>query len=517
MEKLINKLSKIFWIILIIFCSLQVITYQTIDVVVGCFVSLVTYFIFSKFIFTVKSLKQRPISLIAISAVIMFTYFAPIMTYIEKHPITYNMISPISTFFWQLLYVIVTFIAYIYTGRKYKSRPLQKILIRVGYFDTVSNKSLWILGFLGLIGRIYLLKNQFGEEATGGAGSITMLLIPFLMAPYCILFRPLLSKREKPYVGSKVPFIVYTLLLLIMAVASNTRNAIVTVLISLLLMAIFYNINYREDIINKLLNISAKKIIFLFVTVLIVLGPISNFAVAMVTVRYMRSDIGAKELFIETCNLAMDSEKMSEIKKSLNTVDGHVDLTKQMLANVWNEDYISNVFMNRVCNYQVADASIYHANRAGIPCKSFIDDSFERVKIIFPSPIVKLFFGDIDKNKFAYSPMDFLYSQSMHSPIFKGYIVGGDVGLGLGFFGYLFPLFQFLIYIFIFRYLDQIVMFNGHHAVIPTLTLISIYDYFFTFFVSTGVFERLVSFFWVIPVGLILKILMMKIVKKVFG
>lgn len=99
MEKLINKLSKIFWIILIIFCSLQIITYQTIDVVVGCFVSLVTYFIFSKLIFTVKSLKQRPISLIAISAVIMFTYFAPIMTYIEKHPITYNMISPISTFF----------------------------------------------------------------------------------------------------------------------------------------------------------------------------------------------------------------------------------------------------------------------------------------------------------------------------------------------------------------------------------------------------------------------------------
>ena len=72
---------------------------------------------------------------------------------------------------------------------------------------------------------------------------------------------------------------------------------------------------------------------------------------------------------------------MSEIKKSLNTIDGHGDLSKQMLANEWNENYISNVFMNRVCNYQVADASIYHANRAGIPCKSFIDDSFERVKI----------------------------------------------------------------------------------------------------------------------------------------
>lgn len=517
MEKLINKLSKIFWIILIIFCSLQIITYQTIDVVVGCFVSLVTYFIFSKLIFTVKSLKQRPISLIAISAVIMFTYFAPIMTYIEKHPITYNMISPISTFFWQLLYVLVTILTYIYTGRKYKSRPLQKILIKVGYFDTVSNKSLWILGFLGLIGRIYLLKNQFGEEATGGAGSVTMLLIPFLMAPYCILFRPLLSKREKPYVGSKIPFIVYTLLLLIMAVASNTRNAIVTVLISLLLMAILYNINYREEIINKLLKISAKKIIFLFITVLVVLGPISNFAVAMVTVRYMRSDIGAKELFIETCNLAIDSEKMSEIKKSLNTVDGNVDLTKQMLANEWNEDYISNVFMNRVCNYQVADASIYHANRAGIPCKSFIDDSFERAKIIFPSPIVKLFFGDIDKDKYAYSPMDFLYSQSMHTPVFKSYIVGGDVGLGLGFFGYFFPFFQFLIYMLIFRFLDQLIIFDGQHSIVPLLTLISIYNYFFTFSVSVGIWEHFVAFFWSIPFGIVLKILIMKIIKIIFG
>lgn len=517
MEKLIAKLSKIFWIILLFFCGLQVITFQQFDVVVGCVVSLLTYFIFSKTIFTSNSLRQRPISFIAISGVVMFTYFAPIMTYLENHSITYNMISPISTFLWQLLYVSISFLAYIYTGRNKGRGTLRKVLYKVGYFDTVSNKSLWILGCLGLIGRIYLLKNQFGDEAISGAGSVNMLLIPFLMAPYCILFRPLLSKGEKPYVGSKLPFVAYTLLLLIMAVASNARNAIVTVLISLLLMVIFYNINYREDVVKKVLNVSAKKIIIIFVTILIFSGPISNFAVAMVAVRYMRADINAKELFVETFNLAIDSEKMAEIKKSLNTVEGKVDLSKQMLENDWNEDYVSNVFMNRVCNYQVADASIYHAYRAGIPCKSFIEDSFDRTKIIFPSPIVTLFFGNINKDKFAYSPMDFLYSQSMHSPVRKGYIVGGDVGLGLGLFGYLFPLFQFLIYIFIFRYLDQIIYTSGRHTIIPILTLISIYDYFFTFFVGVGIWERLVSFFWFIPCGIFLKIVMLKAVKKLFG
>ena len=517
MEKIIAKLSKIFWIILLIFCGLQVITFQQLDVVVGCAVSLLTFYIFSKFIFTPKSLRQRPISFIAISGVVMFTYFAPIMTYVEKHPITYNMISPISTFLWQLLYVLVTYLAYICTNRRYKYNPIRNSLIKIGFYNTVSNKSLWILGLFGLFGRLYLLKNQFGEEATSGAGTVYMLLIPFLMAPYCILFRPLYSKNKEPYRGSKIPFIFYTLLLLIMGVASNARNAIVTVLMSLLLMIIFYCINYRDDIMRKVLDISAKKIILIFVSFLVFSGPISNFAIAMVAVRYMRSDIGAQELFIETFNLAMDSEKMSVVKKSLNKVEGNIDLSQKMLQNDWNESYVSNVFMNRVCNYQVADASIFHAYRAGIPCKSFIDDCIEHMKIIFPTPIVKMLFGDLDKEKLAYSPMDFLYSQSINAPVRQGYIVGGDVGLGLAFFGYLFPVFQLLIYILIFRYLDQIIAFDGKHAIIPILTMISIYDYFFIFFVGTGILARFEAFFWVIPVGIILKTMMMRVIQKLFG
>ena len=268
---------------------------------------------------------------------------------------------------------------------------------------------------------------------------------------------------------------------------------------------------------RKVLDISAKKIILIFVSFLVFSGPISNFAIAMVAVRYMRSDIGAQELFIETFNLAMDSEKMSEVKKSLNKVEGKIDLSQKMLQNDWNESYVSNVFMNRVCNYQVADASIFHAYRAGIPCKSFIDDCIEHMKIIFPTPIVKMLFGDLDKEKLAYSPMDFLYSQSINAPVRQGYIVGGDVGLGLAFFGYLFPIFQLLIYILIFRYLDQIIAFDGKHAIIPILTMISIYDYFFIFFVGTGILARFEAFFWVIPVGIILKTMMMRVIQKLFG
>lgn len=517
MEHLISKLSKIFWFTLVLFCALQIVTYQKMDVVIGCCVSLVTYFVFAKKIFNSKSLKERPISFVAISGVILFTYFAPIMTYVEGHSITYNMISPITTFVWQLVYVLVTFVAYIYTGKRHKREPIRQVLFKIGYFDSLNNKSLWVLGLIGLVGRIYLLKNQFGEEATSGAGTVYLLMIPFLMAPYCILFRPLLSKSEKKYNGSKVPFIVYTLVLLVMAVASNARNSMVTIMLTLLLMVIFYCVNYRDDIIKRILKISVKKIVLCFLAFLLFSGPISNFAVAMVAVRYMRSDISAKELFVETFNLAMDSEKMDDIKKSLNTVEGNSDLTKTMLEQDWNESYVSNVFMNRLCNYQVADASIYHAYRAGVPCQRFVDDCIEHMKILFPKPIVKLFFGNMDKDDLAYSPMDFLYAQSMHSPVRCGYIVGGDVGLALAVFGYFFPLFQFLIYTLIFRYLDSIVFFDGQHTVIPVLTLVSIYDFFYTFFVGTGILARLETFFWAIPFGIIAKVLMIKTIKKIFG
>lgn len=517
MENLIKKLSKILLNTLIIFCALQIITYQTIDVVIGCCVSLITCMIFCKYILTEKSLKQRPVSFVAIIGVFLFTYFAPIMTFVEGHPITYNMISPVSTFLWQLLYVLVTFAAYIYTGRKIEHGKIRQVLQEIGYFDSVGNTSLWILGLLGVAGRIYLLKNQFGEEATRGAGTIYLLFIPFLMAPYCILFRPILSRKANKYRGSLTPFIVYTLALLVMAIASNARNSMVTIILTLLLMAIFYCINYREDITNRILNISLKKILLCFLAFLVFSGPISDIAIAMVAVRYMRSDIDAKELFAETINLAMDSEKMKNIKSSFNTTEDNSEISSTMLRTYWNESYVSNVFMNRVCNYQVADASIYHAFRAGVPCQSFINDCLIRIKLLFPKPIVELLFGDIDKEQFNHSPMDFLYAQSMRSQVRNGHIVGGDVGLGLAVFGYFFPLFQFVIYILIFRYMDSIIAFDGQKTIIPFLTFISIYGFFFTFFVGNGILARLTSFFWAIPFGIIVKVLMVKIVKKFFG
>ena len=152
-----------------------------------------------------------------------------------------------------------------------------------------------------------------------------------------------------------------------------------------------------------------------------------------------------------------------------------------------------------------------------MPCQSFINDCLIRIKLLFPKPIVKLLFGDIDKEEFAYSPMDYLYAQSMRSQVRSGYIVGGDVGLGLAVFGYVCPLFQFVIYILIFRYMDSIIVFDGQKIIIPFLTLISIYGFFFTFFVGTGILGRLAPFFWAIPFGIIVKVLMVKIVKKFFG
>ena len=47
--------------------------------------------------------------------------------------------------------------------------------------------------------------------------------------------------------------------------------------------------------------------------------------------------------------------------------------------------------------------------------------------------------------------------------------------------------------------------------------MVSLYGYFYTFMVGTGVYDRFLSFFWGVPIGFITKILVFNIVNKLFA
>ena len=97
----------------------------------------------------------------------------------------------------------------------------------------------------------------------------------------------------------------------------------------------------------------------------------------------------------------------------------------------------------------------------------------------------------------------------------ESFLVGGDVGLGIATFGYLFPFFQIFMYMILLSIMDQFVNVKNNVVVVPVLTLLSLYSFFYTFMVGNGILFRFVALFWTIPLGLVLKTMLLKIISKI--
>lgn len=508
MEFFLARTKRALRIILLVAILLQMLFFGGLEVLAGCAVSFLSLLMYEFFILRAEVLRKHPVTFLALTGLECFTYFAPIFTLLDGNPITFKLDNPYSTFSWQLFYILLTFLAFKLSVKLTQACPVvRNLLDKIGYFDPISDSALWVLGILGVLAKIYLLMHQYGEEATQGAGTISLFL-PLMMAPYCMMFRDLYDfKRKFSAKRNKTALIVYTVFLLGMAIASNSRNSIVTIIMGVLFMY-FINILVRHnEKLKSLVSISKKRFLSILIGFIIVTGPISDFAMAMVAVRSMRADMSAMQLVGETVNLVLDRESMDKIKQTFDKIDEESN-------SDWDETYVSNVFAARLCNYLVADKTIFYAQKGEIPNPQLKDYNINRIKLIFPQPIVDFLFGHIDKKKWSYSPMDcLLASYTGHNG--ESFLVGGDVGLGIATFGYLFPLFQIFMYMILLSVMDQYIKIENNVVVVPVLTLLSLYSYFYTFMVGSGILFRFTSLLWAIPLGLLLQTILLKIVSKI--
>lgn len=508
MEFFIARTKRALRIVLLFVILLQMIFFGGLEVLAGCAVSFISLLMYEHIVLRPEVLRKHPVAFLALTGLECFTYFAPIFTLLDGNSIIYKMGNPYSTFSWQLLYVLLTFWAFKLSMKLTQACPIvRNVLTKIGYFDPVSDSTLWILGMAGLAARLYLLMHQFGGEMIQGAGTISLFL-PFMMAPYCSLFRELFDYKKKfPVKKNNTALIVYTIFIMGMAVASNSRNSLVTIIMGVLFMYLVSIFVRHNEKLKGLVSISRKRFFSILIGFIVVTGPLSDFAMAMVAVRSMRADMSATQLVGETVNLVLDRESMDRVKKTLEKIDGETNTD-------WDETYVSNVFAARLCNYLVADKTNYYAQKGEIPNPQLFDYNITRLKIMFPQPIVDFFFGHIDKSKWNYSPMDcLLASYTGHNG--QSFLVGGDVGLGIATFGYLFPFFQIFMYMILLSIMDQFVNVKNNVVVVPVLTLLSLYSFFYTFMVGNGILFRFVALFWAIPLGLVLKTMLLKIISKI--
>ena len=117
-----------------------------------------------------------------------------------------------------LLYFFCCILAFYFSGTQLSRNKISEWLKRCGYFVTPTNKQLWILGFIGLFFRLFMMSKQGnGEEQLAGAGTLNMFSL-LLYSPICILFNPLLGKEKCSKKNSAIVYL-YIAFLVILLIA----------------------------------------------------------------------------------------------------------------------------------------------------------------------------------------------------------------------------------------------------------------------------------------------------------
>lgn len=470
--------------------------FPSLDNLLGIGVTIGSFMLYGRYVFKLDVIRSRPISFIAFSCLILFMYLPLPTTLLDGNEMSHHLFHPQTTYILQLLYFVCGIIAFVLADRyKRKGRGITMMLKRMGFFTTPSILQLWVLGLIGWGFKYAMLSSQFsGDEIyQAGRGSLS-LFASLIYAPLLIMFYPLIGGGPVNK-NHKIIAFLYMLFMMIILVATNSRNQVIMPLMTVLICYVI-SLMYKRKI-----TISSTKLVTSVLLVAVIAGPLSDLAFAMLVARDQRQNTKFTVLLETTLAIYSNKEALYHFKKLAERSQVEPN---SYLSTDWNEYYVSSIFLNRVCNYRVADASIFHAQRAGLANQNMMDDFLARLMIVFPQPVVDFLFGHIDKSNYAYSLQDKLYAISGNSQVHAGYKVGGDVGINLSIFGYGAFIIVIIIYMLEFMLFDSLLYRRQGKVVFSFLTLISIYStYFQRFAVGGGIIAHAPFLFWGFPSSLL--------------
>lgn len=510
LDENLNTIKRILRTIIIVCTIFEVLFFTSIANIVGCVVTLASLWLFNNYIFKSEVMQECPFSFIAFLQLFLFMFLALPCTLLDGNEMSHDLYNPISTYLWQLLYFSISTLAFL-AARRYsrRHRGIQNALGRIGFFNTPSMQQLWVLAAIGWIPKMLILNSQFSGEAVyqSGAGTLNMFSV-FIYAPIVALFMPLLGGYEISKATKKIVY-GYAIFLSIMMIATNSRSQMVAVWFVVIFgFMIKYFYKQGTSSLMKPSRLFAYLVAFLVVT-----GPVSDMAFAMLLARSDRSQLSFTGLLSRTWEIYSDREYMDKMKAIAD-----MEANDQLVNSFdWNESYVSNIFLQRVTNYRVVDATIYHAQKAGFANAAMWDDFCNHVEYVFPEPLIRFFDSTFRKDQYAYSAMDKLYSVSRGEGLVPGYKVGGDVGLGLAIFGYLYFPLTFIVYFVLFYIFNNMVRIRNGNKVFPLLIMMMVYDYVFRRFdVAQGITKHVSYIIYGSYMSIIILQLVINFIHRIF-
>ena len=485
--------------ILVLASIFEVAVFPGIDTVVGCVVTAVSTWLYFVYVLQIEVIRRRPVSFVAFTALFLFMYLPLPVTLLDGTSMSHDLFNPVWTYILQLLYYIIAIVAFNYGGRLCRRhRELSHIFARWGLFTPPSVAQIWALGVIGWVFKFILLTQQ----GMVGKGSVSMFAV-FIYAPISILFKHLWG-QAKPTRYEQGIIYGYIIAVSLILIATNSRSQMLSPYV---IYACGYLIEKTYER-GERLWLNARKLFLAIVGFIIIAGPLSDLAYAMVIVRSIRNDVRFTELLSKSFDTFQDREAIDKARSAANK---HIGGT---IGFEWHEKYVSNIFLDRLCNYRVVDASIMHAERVGTPNEEMIEDFLTRMQMVYPTPIMRFLYGDIDKTEYKYSSQDKLYALSYSCSLSHGYRVGGDVGLGLAVFGYIYFIVVFIVYAIIFFIYDSLTYYSSGRVFIPFFVIMNIYfTYFLTFSVAGGMAKHISFLIWGFWWTMLWHLVMYKIVR----
>ena len=415
-----------------------------------------------------------------------------------------NLDRPIFTFLYSALFQFGLLLsALIYKSKfiKFSENINKNILVPMSLLKMPKKSMLFFLGYLGLFSLLYQAqfvgttsKIEYGDVSGKFIQSLTI----FVSAPYLVLFysklNPYLyySKKNTTYL------IIYSIILIGLAIALNFRGMIFTGIFNLLVVfGLYFSAGMLDFKITKLK-------VFLCVLAIPIISISSDFVFAMAIARENRGVNSPVQMFVDTIDIFLDRDQLKYLEK----------VSQQVIESEYSEIYIGNSMIDRLLSVKFVDITTSHiSDISEANTLEIINATQLKIAALIPTQFLLFFGGYIDKNDTFFSIGDFIRyaSGDYFSPSF---LTGSNVAHAIILLGYLSFLLLIPFFIFTMIFINAFQGNSPSGIVVSPIILINIM-YVFNYFVSDSLIDGIQFMFRALPQFSIMYFILFSLIAKV--
>lgn len=345
-----------------------------------------------------------------------FSYFTlpPLGQMLALQPITHHLIYPVIDEGYALLGLLALIGGHVLYARSAPLLALRNALrkhvyARTGFFREPRLLQLWLMGLLGVVAVV--LVRPYAEHAGGVGHAVLNGLRPFVYVPYILLLLPAWSARQRVGKSHLVALLPYSAVLVVLSFITNSRAYLLMGFASLLILYAYLVAGGRL----RLPRVRPRNVIALALLVLLVIGPVTQLAMAMVVVRGTRAELSPLQLVEQTWRTYRAGGVAEAYARQMQPA-------ALQQAGV-GEVYFDNLFLNRLANLRFVDNAVVNAGQLTGPQRDYFRSiEYGKVLALMPQPFIDGLGLPVDKAAVTKgSSGDFL----LYAATGNSYVIGG--------------------------------------------------------------------------------------------